>query len=223
VRTKHLQDAMRAWARRARASGAAAGLLVTLVLAPSAFASDLARLRVDALERGLPAIRGQVHQAPGRAAFELQGERQRLRSLRVERSRDARVQRLARELQRLEWQADRLERRDRRAAQRVPGAERLPVPGWLRPPYDTDLRGDQVPIGAGRLYILLQNGLRDAEAALAGGRPRAAALDLARAESRLQALKARFPGHIVRNDPNVVAAEGHLAALRAALAAAGEG
>ena len=193
-------------------------------LGGGAAARDATSLRTLDAERRVQDIRNRVDRAPARSAYDLAAERRRLRWLQMEAPRDAAPWRLERELTRLEWQADRVARTRARAQARLAAErERLPVPDYLRPPYDVDLRASQEPIGTGKLYILIQNGLRGAAANLAAGRRRAAAANLTLAEARLSELKARPEASGTTGDPSIIAAQEQLASLKAELAAAGEG
>lgn len=183
--------------------------------APSAaFAIDSTSLRGRELQRSLYDARTQLGTAPGRAGYELDRARRRVHELRVEAPRDPKVWHLKRELARLEARADRIERQQAlhdglRRLER--GRERLPVPDFLRAPYATDLRGTALPIGTGKLFIFLQNSLRNGERQMTLGQAGLARRHLGAAEASLAALKATVPGE----DPNVVAAERQIASLRA--------
>jgi hypothetical protein len=211
-----------------------AGLMLALPTGSAAAASDLAGARLHALGRDLTGIESRLRSHPGRAGFALDRARRQLRVLEIEAPRDPGVGRLRREITRLQWRADRAARqpaRDAALGRLEAGRERLPAPDFLRAPYDTSLYDTERAIGAGRLFIFLQNSLRGAERELRRGRPGAARASLAKAEGaldRMTAAAAAGDDAIPPDDPNLVAAGRPIAALRARLrdaepGAAGEG
>jgi hypothetical protein len=106
-------------------------------------------------------------------------------------------------------------RQGRAAAGRAP----LAPPAELRAATDLDLRGEALPIGTGKRFLFIQSGLRDARGALDRGQVNAAAGHLAVAESGFRELRA-VAGD---SDPNLVALQAEIAALRARIADLGSG
>ena len=94
--------------------------------------------------------------------------------------------------------------------------DRLAPPAYLRAPTDLDIRGTALPIGTGKRFLFVQTGLRDARAALDVGRPGAAAEQLAQADAELRDLKEVWAG-----DPNLMALEAEIAALKKRIGASG--
>lgn len=209
-----------------RIGPAALALAVALIVAASAPAQaiDTTSLRSLDLRRSLQDVRTDLHRRPARADYELERARRRLHDLRIEAPRDPRLWRLERDLARLEAEADRYQRRRaiRADLRRLEaGRERLPTPEFLRAPYATDLRGDQLPIGTGKLFVLIQNSLRDGDRRLRLGDAAAARRHLRAAEADLVRLKAELPDGASAQDPQIVAAERQIADLRARLEDAG--
>jgi hypothetical protein len=203
-----------------------AGLMLAFPTGSAAAASDLAGARLHALGRDLTGIESRLRSHPGRAGFALDRARRQLRALEIEAPRDPEVGRLRREITRLRWRADRAARRrvrDAAPGRLEVGRERLPVPDFLRAPYDTSLYDTERPIGAGRLFIFLQNSLRGAERELRRGRPGAARASLAEAEGALARMTAAAAAAaaaggdddaIRPDDPNLIVARRQIAALR---------
>jgi hypothetical protein len=98
----------------------------------------------------------------------------------------------------------------------------LPVPDHLRTPYQIDLHGRELPIGTGKLYILLQRRLMKSERDLTRGEEATAALALGEAEDLLAALSADPSGRVPKDDPNLVAARSQISGLKQRLREAGE-
>ena len=209
-----------------RIGPAALALVVAFTVAASAPAQaiDSAGPRTLDLRRSLQAVRTGLHRRPARADYELERARRRLHDLQIEAPRDPRLWRVERELARLEAEADRYQRRRAIGAdlrRLAAGRERLPVPGFLRAPYATDLRGDELPIGTGKLFVLIQNSLRDGDRRLRLGDAAAARRHLRTAEADVLRLKAELPDGASDQDPQIVVAERQIAALRARLEDAG--
>lgn len=195
-----------------------------VALAPAAAgAVDLSGSLRLGLERDLGDIRRDLRGPQPNADHDLDRARRRLRDLEIERPRDPHILHLEREIDRLEVEADRNERRRKlgRSLKRLEaGRTRYPPPEFLRPPYATDLRGDELPIGAGNHYILIRNSLRRADQQLAAGNLAAAWGHLAAAENGMANLKTSEQGTELVADPNVIATEHEIADLRARLEAA---
>ncbi|HET6522512.1 MAG TPA: hypothetical protein VFG47_22220 [Geminicoccaceae bacterium] len=204
---------------RSVALAALVGCLGLAGFAGSGAAVDASGARLHGLGRDLSAIAPRLRSDPGRVGFALDRARRQLRALEIEARGDPELERLRREVTRLQWRADRASlRRAREAGLRrlEQGRERLPVPDFLRAPYDTSLYDTERPIGAGRLFIFLQNSLRGAERDVRRGRIGAARASLAEAEgayARIAAAAAAGEA-IPPDDPNLVAARRQIASLR---------
>jgi len=214
--------------RRHIRSGVFAGVAALAVVpAPGVVsAGDLSSQRTLGLERGLDEIRRDLRGPQRNTDFELDRARRRLRDLEVERPRDPDILHLEREIDGLEIESERIERHralERSLERSDVGRTRLPPPDFLRPPYDIDLSGDELPIGTGKQFILIRNSLRRANAQLSAGHLGAASRHLATAESGMANLKAAPEGKELAADPNVVATEREIADLRARLDAARAG
>lgn len=178
-------------------------------------AVDLTDARLMALERKLFDAAVDARRSPRSAHYLLDSAARQLRWLELEAPRDPEVGDLRRQVRSLRWQAQRtLDRRARGASQRQAGRADLPAPDYVRTPYDTDLHGRELPIGAGKLYILLQRRLMKSERDLKRGNVAPAAAALGEAENLLAELSADPSGRIPNNDPNLAAARSQIAALK---------
>lgn len=191
-------------------------------LVPGAEAFERLRTReVLAIERGLGDARRSLRSAPAEARRELDRAERTLRRARLD-SRSAGgdgrgdafdILRFERSIRALRADVGRAERTARRRA-RIEVREEA-APGFEPPfprSFETDLRGSERPIGTAKLFIFIQNGLRDAGRALARGDRSQAARLMSQAEENLANLAAAHPG-----DPHVVASTAELARLRAEL------
>lgn len=190
--------------------------------APTSHAGDLRGTRIESLRGDLQSLRRRAERAPRASIFDLKQLQRRLAEQRVEAPDDPRLDRLELQRRHAQWQAERALRQGRAAARRArlgEARDQLAVPGYLRSATDLDLRGAALPIGTGKLFLFIQNGLGEARAALDRGQPGVAAGHLQRAESGYRALcdEAR------PEDPNLIALEAEISALRAQLAAADAG
>jgi hypothetical protein len=178
-------------------------------------AVDLTDARLMALERKLFDASVDARRSPRSAEYLLDSAARQLHWLEMEAPRDPEVEGLWRQVGSLRWQAQRAI--DRRVLGAALGQERragIPVPDHLRMPYHTGLHGRELPIGTGKLYILLQRRLMTSERDLGRGKEATAALALGEAENLLAALSADPSGRIPNDDPNLVAARGQIAALK---------
>jgi hypothetical protein len=201
----------------------AAGALVVaglVAMAPVASqAGDLRGVRIEGLRSDLYGLRTRVERAPRASVYDLKQLQRRLAEQRVETPGDPRLDRLELQRRHAQWRAERILRQATLAAERAElGAvrDRLAPPAYLRAPTDLDIRGTALPIGTGKRFLFVQTGLRDARAALDVGRPGAAAERLAQADAELRDLKEVWAG-----DPNLMALEAEIAALKKRIGASG--
>lgn len=184
-------------------------------------AVDLTDARLMALERKLFDASVDARRSPRSADYPLDSAARQLRWLEVEAPRDPEVGDLQRQVRSLRWQAQRTIDRRALGASLLQGRRGgLPVPDYLRTPYDTDLHGRELPIGAGKLYILLQRCLMKSERDLGHGKGATAAAALGEAEDLLAELSADPSVRILKDDPNLVAARSQIAVLKEQLAQA---
>lgn len=186
-----------------------------LLAAATADAGDLHGARVESLRGDLLSARREALRAPRASLYELKRLERRLAEQRVETPDDPRLERLELQLRHDQWQAERVLRQGRAVAGRAP----LAPPAELRAATDLDLRGEALPIGTGKRFLFIQSGLRDARGALDRGQVNAAARHLASAESDFRELRAVASG----DDPNLVALQAEIAALRARIGDLGSG
>jgi hypothetical protein len=90
----------------------------------------------------------------------------------------------------------------------------------LRPSRAMELYGDRPPVGTGKRVILIQSGLRAADADLGRGRVEDAAAQVAMAATALAALRADL-GAAAEDDPNLVAPQAEITALKQRIETAG--
>ncbi|MGH6943437.1 MAG: hypothetical protein ACREH6_04335, partial [Geminicoccaceae bacterium] len=90
----------------------------------------------------------------------------------------------------------------------------LHEPSYLRRPYDTGLAGGELPVGTGKAFILIQNTLRRSDERLRSGDVRGAARLLAGAAADLDGLKAKLGAALPPDEPNLLALESQLGALK---------
>ena len=192
-------------------------MLMALIACPGATgrAGDLRGVRIESLRGDLQSVRRQVERAPRASVFELKQLQRRLAEQRALTPDDPRLERLELQRRHAQWQAERVLARARLG--RAPRGG-LDVPDQLRAPTDLDIRGTALPIGTGKRFLFIQSGLRDAQAAIEQGRIAAAADRLAEAESGFRELQTLAGA----GDPNLVALEAEIAALKARVAAAGD-
>jgi hypothetical protein len=180
-----------------------------------ALAVDLTDARLMALERKLFDATVDARRSPRSADYLLDSAARQLHWLEVEAWRDPEVEDLRRQVQGLRWQAQRrIDLRALGASLRRARGGGVPVPNDLRTPYGTDLQRRELPIGTGKLYILLQRRLMKSERDLARGRRATAVVALDEAEDVLAELGADRSGRIPENDPSLVAARSQIAALK---------
>ena len=176
---------------------------------------DLTDARLMALERELFDASVDARRSPRSAEYLLDSAAHQLHWLEVEAPRDPDVGALQRQVRSLRWQAQRtIDRRALGASLRQARRDGLSVPDYLRAPYHTDLRGRELPIGTGKLYILLQNRLMKSESDLKRGQRATAAAALGEAEKLMAELTGDPSGRIPNDDPNIVAARSQIAALK---------
>jgi hypothetical protein len=207
---------------RQRKRPAAGAMVVAALVAMAPVAShagDLRGVRIESLRSDLYGLRTRVERAPRASVYDLKQLQRRLAEQRVETPGDPRLGRLALQRRNEQWRAERILRQAALAADRARlGAvrARLAPPDHLRAPTDLDIRGTALPIGTGKRFLFVQTGLRDARASLEVGRPGAAAERLAQADAELRDLKT-----VWADDPNLIALEAEIAALKRRIAASG--
>jgi hypothetical protein len=200
-------------------------LLVAAIIAgggSQVAAVDLSDARLMALERKLFDAAVDARRSPRSADYLLDSAVRQLHWLELDAPRDPEVTRLRRQVQSLRWQAER--RVDRGALDtplRQPRRGGAPVPDGLRA-HHADLHARELPAGTGKLYVLLQRRLLDAERDLARGRRATAAVALGEAENMLAGLSADPSGRIPNKDPSFVAARSQIAMLKEQLGQAAE-
>jgi hypothetical protein len=178
-------------------------------------AVDLTDARLMALERKLFDASVDARRSPRSAEYLLDSAARQLHWLEMEAPRNPEVEGLWRRVGSLRWQAQRtIDGRAPGVALRQVRRGDIPVPDHLSTPYHTDLDGRALPIGTGKLYILLQRRLMQSERDLGRGEDATAALALGEAEDLLAALSADPSGRIPHDDPNLVAARGQIATLK---------
>jgi len=205
--------------RPAPAVGALAVAALVAVAPEASHAGDLRGVRIEARRSDLYGLRTRVERAPRASVYDLKQLQRRLAEQRVETPGDPRLDRLELQRRHEQWRAERILRQATLAAERAGlGAVRgrLAPPDDLRAPTDLDIRGMALPIGTGKRFLFVQTGLRDARASLDVGRPEAAAEQLAQADAELRDLKKVWAG-----DPNLIALEADIAALKKRIAASG--
>jgi hypothetical protein len=198
----------------------AAALLVALAAVPVAGGSADERLGLgtDRLQNELRTLKTRVDRAPRATAYDLDRARRRLSEQRLETPDDPRLLRLDQQIRDLQWRADRALRRPAGAGER---AALEPVPDdQLRPSRAMELYGDRPPVGTGKRVILIQSGLRAADADLGRGRVEDAAAQVAMAATALAALRADL-GAAAEDDPNLVAPQAEITALKQRIETAG--
>jgi hypothetical protein len=199
----------------------AAMMVAALVAMPPAasHAGDLRGVWIEGLRSELYGLRTRVERAPRASVYDLKQLRRRLAERRVETPGDPRLDRLELQRRHEQWRAERILRQAKLAADRA-GLEaarvRLAPADYLRAPTDLDIRRTALPIGTGKRFMLVQTGLRDARASLDLGRPEAAAQQLAQADAELRDLKKTWA-----DDPNLIALEAEIAALRTRIETSG--
>jgi hypothetical protein len=201
----------------------AAGALVVaglVAMAPVAsYAGDLRGVRIESLRADFYGLRTRVERALRGSVYDLKQLQRRLAEQRVETPGDPRLDRLELQRRHEQWRAERILRQAKLTADRArlqAVRDRLAPPDHLRAPTDLDIRGTALPIGTGKRFLFVQAGLRDARAALDVGRPGAAAEQLAQADAELRDLKEVWAG-----DPNLMALEAEIAALKKRIGASG--
>jgi len=195
--------------------------LSPLFAAPASDAGDLRGVRIEGLRGDLQDLRRRAVRAPRPSIFDLKQLQRRLAEQRVEAPDDPRLERLELQRRHAQWQAERVLRQRGSVAgrARLEGArDQLATPDSLRAPTDLDIRGSALPIGTGKLFLFVQSGLREARAALGRGQAGVAAGHLAKAENGYRAL--REQANV--DDPNLIALDAEIAALRAQLAASAD-
>ena len=186
-------------------------------------AVDLTDARLMALERELFDASVDARRSPRSADYLLGSAARQLHWLEVEAPRDPQVGALERQVWSLRWQAQRtIDRRALGTSLRQAHRDGLSVPDYLRAPYHTDLRGRELPIGTGKLYILFQNRLMKSESDLKRGQRARAAAALGEAEKLMAELTGDPSGPIPNDDPNIVAARSQIAALKEELGQAAD-
>jgi hypothetical protein len=180
-----------------------------------ALAVDLTDARLMALERKLFDATVDARRSPRSADYLLDSAARQLHWLEVEAWRDPEVEDLRRQVQGLRWQAQRrIDLRALGASRRQACGGGVPVPDDRHTLHGTDLQGRALPLGTGKLYILLQRRLMKSELDLARGMPATAVVALDEAEDMLAELSADRSGRIPKDDPNLVAARSQIAALK---------
>ncbi len=145
----------------------------------------------------------------------------RLSEQRVDRPNDPGLARLELQLRHERWRADRIiEQRSTAGEALRPGSQDLPPPVYLATQLDANIRGEQLPIGTGKRLVLIQRGLRDATSELDRGQIDAARERTAKAEADFLELRSGL-ADVATGDPNLVALDAELAAIKGRIDAAG--
>jgi hypothetical protein len=180
-------------------------------------AFDRSGARTFELQRDLRTVRPRVEREPRASAYDLRGLQRRLHEGRIEAPRDARLQRLEIEARQLRWQADRAARWRATAAD-LPRASAL----TMRVPIEQPryLGGSHAPPGKqtaapdfGRRVVSIQQRIGEIEQRLERREVAAATRLLAAAEADLAVLRGAS-GDALANDPNLLALDRQLGALR---------
>lgn len=201
--------------RKAVARCSVALVLALSCAAAASHAGDLRGVRIESLRGDLQSLRWRAERAPRASLFELKQLQRRLAEQRALTPDDPRLERLELQRRHAQWQAERALARAQLVRAPRGGLE---VPDELRAPTDLDIRGSALLIGTGKRFLFVQSGLRAARTAIDRGHNAAAAGHLARAESGFRALRTLAGA----GDPNLVALEAEIAALKARVAAAGD-
>ena len=197
-------------------------LLSVLLAAPlgSAGGFDRARARTFELQRDLRAVRPQVERAPRASSFDLKELQRRLHDRRLDDPRDPRLQEFGLELRHLRAKADRAARGPRAAVLPRTSPLSSPVP-VQKPRY---LGGAHTPAAApparpfvGQRVVALQRSVAELERRLAQRDTAGAARLLEAVEADLATFRAAF-GRAAADDPNVLALEDQIRALKEQLA-----
>jgi hypothetical protein len=193
-------------------------LAVLISSAPGAVgAFDRSGGRTFELQRDLRTVRSRVEREPRASAYDLRGLQRRLHEGRIEAPRDARLQRLEIEARQLRWQADRAARWRATAAD-LPRASALTMRAPIEQPRY--LGGSHAPPGKqtaaldlGRRVVSIQQRIGEIEQRLERREVAAGAQLLERAGAELAVLRAASSDALA-NDPNVLALDSQLGALR---------
>ena len=189
-----------------------AALLIASPRAGSAF--DGAGARTLELQRDLRSVRPRVDRAPRASAYELRNLERRLHDRQIDAPRDPRLPGLEIEARELRWQADRSARRRATAADLSRSAALTTGAPIAKPRY---LGGAHAPPRAaaadfGQRVVALQREVAAIGQQLTQG-PIAAARRLEAATAELAVLRGAL-SDAVADDPNLIALEGQLGALR---------
>jgi hypothetical protein len=193
---------------------ALAATFAVLIGTGSAWATDLRGAGAEDLRWELRTLSPRIEGEPRATAYDLEQLQWRLFEQRVDRPNDPALGQLELQLRHERWRADRIiEQRNTARETLRPDRQGSPLPASLSTRLDADLRGKQVPIGTGRRLIRIQSGLRDAAAELDRGRIAAARERTARAAADLLELRSGL-ADVATDDPNLVALEAELAAIK---------
>jgi hypothetical protein len=174
-------------------------------------AFDRSGARTFELQRDLRTVRPRVEREPRASAYDLRGLQRRLHEGRIEAPRDARLQRLEIEARQLRWQADRAARWRATAAD-LPRASALTMRAPIEQPRY--LGGKQTAaLDLGRRVVSIQQRIGEIEQRLERREVAAATRLLAAAEADLAVLRGAS-GDALANDPNLLALDSQLGALR---------
>lgn len=183
-----------------------------------AVALDRGGARTSDLQRDLRVVRPRTLREPSAAAYDLKNLQRRLRQQQIEAPRDPRVPELEIEARRLRWQADRAARPAESSPHLPPASalatgapiEKLRYLGGAHTPSEIPSAGPDF----GRRMVALQRDLAEIEGErLVQGEAVAAAELIEAAEADLSALRGALSA-VVANDPNLLALEAQLDALR---------
>lgn len=197
-------------------------VIAILAAAPLGAAGGLDRpgARTFELQRHLRALRAQVERAPHASSFDLKELQRRLHERRIDEAQAPGLQDLALELRHLRAKADRAARRPSAAA--LPRSSPLSSPAPIEKPRY--LGGAHTPAAApparpysGQRVVALQRSVAEIERRLAQRDTAAAARLLEAAEADLATLRG-LSDSAVAADPNLIALEDQITALKERLA-----
>jgi hypothetical protein len=193
-------------------------LISALIAAPLGAASALDRsgARSLALQRDLRSVRSRIERAPSTSSFDLEKLQRQLHEQRIDDPREPRLQELALELRHLRAKSDRAARRPSAAV--LPRHSPLSAPAPIEKPRYVG--GAHTPAAApparpyfGQRVVALQKSVAEIERRLAQGDTAGAARLLEAVKADLATLRSLF-GRAVAADPNLIALQGHIRALK---------
>jgi hypothetical protein len=197
-------------------------LAAVLIGAPAGAVNELGRsgARTLELERDLRSVRSRLERVPRASSFDLKELQRRLYDRRIDGRRDPRLEELALELRRLRAKADREERAPPAAAlpRTSPLSSAAPIekPRYLGGAHTRPAAPPARPY-FGQRVLALQRSIAELERRLAQGDTTAASRLLEAVETDLATLRGVFSS-AVADDPNLIALEGQIRALKEQLA-----